>query len=144
MKPAANGNNVSVHYRGTFDDGTVFDSSYDKGEPITFEVGSTELIAGFSEAVVGMNPGETRSISLAPEDAYGPAIPEAVQKVPRTAFGEGFPLNEGVSVQGTAPNGQTMVGVVNSIEEDHVVVDFNHPMAGKNLNFQIQLVSVNF
>ena len=142
MSTAENGNTVSVHYRGTFDDGTVFDSSFDRGDAIEFQIGSGQIIPGFNDAVVGMTPGDSKNISLAPEDAYGPSLAEAVQTVPTSAFPAEMELTEGTKVQGQAPSGQSMVGTIQSREGDNVVVDFNHPMAGKSLNFHIQLLNI--
>lgn len=142
MSTAENGNTVSVHYRGTFDDGTVFDSSFDRGDAITFQLGSGQIIPGFNDAVVGMAPGDAKKISLSPEEAYGPMVEEAVQTVPTSAFPDGMDLTEGLQVQGQAPNGQSMVGTIQSCDGENVIVDFNHPMAGKNLNFHIELLNI--
>ncbi len=142
MTTAANGNTVSVHYRGTFDDGTVFDSSFDRGDAITFQLGSGQIIPGFNDAVIGMSPGDSKKVSLSPDEAYGPTMPEAIQTVPASAFPEGMELNEGTQVTGQAPNGQSMVGTIQSHDGENVVVDFNHPMAGKNLNFHIELLNI--
>ena len=142
MSTAENGNTVSVHYRGTFDDGTVFDSSFDRGDSISFELGSGQIIPGFNDAVVGMTPGDSKNITLTPENAYGPTDEAAVQTVPASAFPAEMELTEGTKVQGQAPNGQSMVGTIQSRTGDDIVVDFNHPMAGKNLNFHIQLLNI--
>ena len=100
MSTANNGDNVSVHYTGTLNDGTKFDSSHDRGEPISFTVGAGQMIAGFDSAVNGMVVGETKSITLEPDQAYGAKNPEAIQVAPKTEFPEGFEFIEGGVVQG--------------------------------------------
>ena len=136
------GNTVSVHYTGTFEDGTVFDTSHNRGEPITFQVGNGQLIAGFDQALPGMAVGEVKKVSLSPEEGYGPRIDEAVQEVPKTAFPSDFDFQEGRTVAGVNPDGSSFQAVVGAVSEDTVEVDMNHPMAGKSLNFEIELVNI--
>lgn len=142
MSKAENGNKVSVHYKGTFNDGTVFDSSYDRGETIDFVVGSNQMIVGFDQAVNGMKIGEVKTVTLAPEDAYGDSDPNAFTQVPKESFPEDFPLQEGVTVQGTDPTGTPLIGTIDKVEDAHVLLNLNHPMAGKELNFEIELVNI--
>jgi len=142
MSKVVSGNTVSVHYRGTLKDGTEFDNSYDRGEPITFQVGGGQMISGFDEGVLGMEVGETKELALSPEQAYGPHIAEAVQVVPKETFPEGFDFEVGGMAQGSNPEGRPMVGTILEHQEESVTLDFNHPMAGKNLNFQIEIVNV--
>jgi len=137
------GDTVSVHYKGTLEDGTVFDSSHDRGETINFEVGAGNMIKGFDTAVVDMEVGEVKSISLTPEEGYGEVNPNALMEVPKASFPNDFPFNEGEVVQGNTPAGQPMVGTINEVNDETVVVDFNHPMAGKDLNFEIELVEIH-
>lgn len=137
------GSTVSVHYRGTLDDGTQFDSSYDRGEAITFEVGNGQMIAGFDAAVVGMTVGEKKDVSLASDEAYGPHNPSAVQSVPKELFEEGFEFTPGSTVQGTNAQGAPVMGTILSEENDSVTLDFNHPMAGHSLNFLIEVVDID-
>lgn len=139
---AKEGRAVQVHYKGTFEDGTVFDSSYDRGETIEFTVGAGEMIPGFDAAVEGMKVGETKTIKIDPENAYGEHNPEGIQTVPKQSFPEDFQFEQGLVIEGNV-QGQPVRGVINQIEGEVVVVDFNHPMAGKNLNFDIELVEVN-
>ena len=143
MSKATNGNMVSVHYKGTFDDGTEFDNSYNRGETINFVLGSQQMIAGFDEAVNGMQVGEKKTIRLTPDKAYGQEDPNAFTEVPRQSFPDDFPLQEGVTVQGTDPEGRPLIGTINKIEESNVLLNLNHPMAGKDLNFEIELVNVD-
>ena len=140
---AENGNTVTVHYVGTLDDGTEFDSSVNR-EPLSFTVGAGEMISGFDKAIEGMKVGEKKNISLEPEQAYGEVNPEAFQTVPNSMFPQDFVAEKGVSVMGQTPDGEQFTARVHSVlEEGAITLDFNHPMAGKNLNFEIELVSVN-
>ncbi len=138
-----NGDTVSVHYRGTLEDGTEFDSSHTRGEAMTFQVGSGQLIAGFDEAVPGMTEGEVKNVTLTPEQAYGPVVAEAVQVVEKTQFPPEFPFEVGQTVSGYGANGQPMAATIQELGDTTVTLDMNHPMAGKSLNFEIELVSIH-
>tara|TARA_B100000902_G_scaffold386095_1_gene428296 strand:+ start:2936 stop:3373 length:438 start_codon:yes stop_codon:yes gene_type:complete len=139
---AKEGREVQVHYKGSFDDGTIFDSSYDRGHTIGFTVGAGEMIAGFDAAVAGMKVGETKQVTLEPEEAYGSHNPDGVQAVPKQSFPQDFQFEEGLVIEGSVED-QPVRGIISEIQDEFVVVDFNHPMAGKNLNFDIELVEVN-
>lgn len=142
MSAIKNGDKVSVHYRGTLDDGTEFDNSYDRGETLTFEVGVGQMIKGFDSGVVGMTVGETKTIKITADEAYGQRQPEAVQSIPKTSFPENFQFIIGQQVQGTGPNGENISAVLISEEEETATLDFNHPLAGKDLNFSVELVEI--
>ena len=139
---AKEGREVQVHYKGTFDDGTVFDSSYERGESIGFTVGAGEMIPGFDKAVKGMKIGETKKVTIEPSDAYGEHNPDGVQAVPKDSFPEDFEFEKGLVIEGNVED-QPVRGVINEVRDDFVVVDFNHPMAGRSLNFDIELMEVN-
>ena len=143
MSKVENGKNVSVHYVGKFDDGTEFDSSRTRGETLSFEVGSGQLITGFDNAVVGMTVGETKSIKLSPDEGYGPSNPEAVQDVSIDMFPENFEFVVGATVVGQNETGNQMVAKIESVTDESVKLDFNHPMAGKNLNFEIEVMEIS-
>lgn len=143
MSVVENGNTVSVHYRGTLNDGTEFDSSHSRGETLSFEVGAGQMITGFDAALPGMTVGETKNITLAAEQAYGESNPEAITDVPKSSFPDGFNFQVNSVVQGQNDLGQPVVGTINEIKENDVTIDFNHPMAGKDLNFEIELVSID-
>ena len=100
------------------------------------------MIPGFSDACGGMIEGESRSITIPKEEAYGEHNPEAYQTVPRTAFGEDFPLEIGGTVQGNGPQGR-FFATVHILNEDSVVLDMNHPLAGEDLTFEIEMISIN-
>ena len=136
------GNKVKVHYKGTLEDGTVFDSSYDRGEPIDVEVGTGQVIAGFDAALPGMTVGDTKTINLPPDQAYGERNEEAIVEVARKNFPENFVFTEGEVVQGTNEAGFPLVGTLQEDKGEAFVVDFNHPMAGKTLNFDIEVVDI--
>jgi len=143
MSSVKDGQTVSVHYEGTFDDGTVFDSSRSRGTELTFQLGSGQLIAGFNDAVLGMEVGQTKKIHLEPKDAYGRVYEEAVKTMPRGVFPEEFELVEGATVQGQNEMGQQLLAKIMSYTDDEVTLDMNHPMAGKDLNFEIELLNVD-
>ena len=135
-----NGQNVSVHYVGTLSDGTEFDNSRTRGQTLDFQLGSGQLLTGFNDAIVGMSIGETKTITLSAEEAYGQPQQEAIQDVPRQAFAEDFEFVVGGTVQGNGPGGQ-FIAVVQSVNEEVVTLDLNHPLAGKDLTFEVELVS---
>ena len=137
---AGKGRKVAVHYRGTLDDGEEFDSSQDR-EPLEFVVGSGELIPGFEKAVVGMEPGQEKTVSLEPEDAYGPYEDELVIEGPRNSFPEAE-IRLGQSFTVHLHDGEEAVGRVVRVAGDTVALDFNHPLAGKRLTFHVHVVSV--
>ena len=137
-----NGQTVKVHYKGTFDDGNEFDSSYSRGEPISVEVGKGQVIKGFDNALVSMSVGDVKKVSLQPEEAYGDVIPQAFVNVQKTGFPENYEFNEGNVVPLTAPTGQQMQGLISEVKDDSVIVNLNHPLAGKSLNFDIELIEI--
>ena len=137
-----NGDVVSVHYKGTLEDGAVFDSSHTREEPLTFQVGGGQVIPGFDQGVLGMLVGQTKTVSIEPANAYGPRNEEATQVIPKTAFPPGFPFEVGQTVEGTGGNGQQMAATIASEDKFTVTLDLNHPLAGKNLNFEIELVNI--
>ena len=142
MSKIENGNTVSVHYVGTLDDGTEFDSSRTRNEPLTCNIGGGQLIKGFNDALIGMTSGETKNISIDSKDAYGSIIKEAFQTVPKTRFPENFEFEIGGTVQGKGADGRMVSACIDNVDEQTVVLNFNHPMAGKNLNFEIEVLEI--
>ena len=142
MSQVKEGDNISLHYTGTLDDGTVFDSS-DGREPLSFTVGSGEVIQGFDEGVRGMEVGETRDIQIAPEQAYGEYYEELVRVVPRQAFPEGMTPAIGMTLELELPSGQSLPVRIIDIEGEEITLDANHLLAGETLNFKIHIVSIN-
>jgi peptidylprolyl isomerase len=133
------GDVVQVHYLGTLADGTVFDSSEGR-EPLSFTVGSGQIIPGFEAAVIDLEPGGKVTVTIAAEDAYGPRIPELEHAVKVDDFGT-EPYVGGM-VNLVSPDGDEMPGRIVAIEGDDVFLDFNHPLAGEVLTFEIELVGV--
>jgi FKBP-type peptidyl-prolyl cis-trans isomerase 2 len=142
MSKVEKGQTVKVHYRGTFTDGQEFDNSQVRGRPINFIVGEGNVIKGFETAVIGMAEGETKSITLPPESAYGPINPEAVIEVEKERFPSDFAFVKDGFVRSTRFDGRPVFGKITEIKDESVVLDVNHPMAGKELNFEIQLVEI--
>ncbi|MDY0341095.1 MAG: peptidylprolyl isomerase [Coriobacteriia bacterium] len=139
MKPQ-NGDTVHVHYTGTLADGTEFDSSRGR-EPLSFPIGEEAVIPGFEAAVTELEVGETVTVTIPAAQAYGERIDEARQEVPLDAFGESLPqAGWGVELQG--PDGQRVNAVVAAIGEEFVTLDFNHPLAGQDLTFDLELVQI--
>jgi peptidylprolyl isomerase len=139
---ATNGHTVSVHYKGTLIDGTEFDNSRTRGQTLDFELGTGAMIEGFNNAVVGMTIGETKSITLEPDEAYGPINPEAFKPAPKEAFGPDFEFVIGELVQGNSPEGQ-FLAKIHEVSEDTVTLNLNHPLAGEQLTFEISLMEIH-
>jgi FKBP-type peptidyl-prolyl cis-trans isomerase 2 len=140
MSQATSGNTVKVHYTGTLSDGTQFDSSRGR-EPLEVTLGQNMVIPGFEQGLEGMAVGETKSIEIPSEEAYGPHIPEMVQEVPRDQIPAEIELEVGIQLQAEGPNGP-MVLVVTELSDEAVTVDGNHPLAGKDLNFELELMEI--
>ena len=139
---AASGSSVRVHYTGTLNDGTVFDTSRDGESTLDFELGARNLIPEFEAAIIGMTAGETKEFKIDAANAYGPPSADAIVKVPKSAFPEGFEFIIGNPVQGQSQEGQPLHAIILAEEEGEIVLDHNHPLAGKDLNFEVELVEV--
>ena len=136
------GKSVKVHYRGTFDDGTQFDSSYDRGEPLEFICGAGQMIKGFDKAVADMEVGQVVDVHLMPEEAYGPVDPEAIITIEIRQLPGSENLNVGERVFLRNMMGQPFPVTVTAKDDTNITLDANHEMAGKELNFRIELVEV--
>ena len=138
-EPAKNGDRVRVHYTGRLEDGQVFDSSQG-GEPLEFTVGAGEVIPGFDEAVRGMNVGDTRTVEIESDDAYGPRRDGLVTQVAREAAQ--FPVEPQVGMHFALPlqDGSQIEVVITEVTDTHVTIDGNHPLAGEKLIFDLELV----
>jgi peptidylprolyl isomerase len=136
---ADQGDTVRVHYTGRLTDGSVFDSSEGRS-PLEFRIGDATVIAGFEEGVTGLEPGGRRTVEIAPENAYGPRDERLVHLVEADAFAMD-PYVDG-EVELLAPDGETMRGRITAVEAEGVTLDFNHPLAGQTLVFDIELVEV--
>lgn len=141
MSQAKSGDTVKIHYTGTLDDGTEFDSSAG-GEPLEFTLGTGNVIPGFDKAVQGMAVGETKSVNIPPEEAYGARNDQMIQDVPKSALPEDLEPTEGMALRAQGRDGQVMNLTVTAVGDDSITVDGNHPLAGKALNFDIELVAI--
>lgn len=141
MKKAETGNSITVHYTGKFEDGQVFDTSLTEGrEPLTTVLSEdTNLIKGFTEALYGLTEGEKKTVELNPEDAYGEVMEDLISDVPLENMPEGVKAGDMLQAQG--PNGVFNVLVV-EVNETTAKVDANHPLAGKKLIFDLEVVSI--
>ncbi|HSG48005.1 MAG TPA: peptidylprolyl isomerase [Longimicrobiales bacterium] len=140
MSHAANGDTVHIHYTGRLDDGTVFDSSRDR-EPLAFTLGSGQVIPGFDDAVAGMAVGDAKTVTIAADRAYGPKRDEMILEFPRTDLPEGLEPQVGQHLHMATPEGQTFQVEVVAATEESLTLDANHPLAGKDLTFDIELVA---
>ena len=138
---AKDGDTVSVHYTGTLEDGSVFDSSVDR-EPLEFTLGQGQVIAGFEQAVLGMKVGETKNIHIPVDEAYGPHLDELVLEIDRSELPEDLDPKVGEQLQMTQPDGRTMIVPVIAASETTITIDANNRLAGKDLNFEIELVEI--
>ena len=136
------GKKVRVHYRGTLNDGTQFDSSYDRNEPLEFVCATGMMIKGFDAAVVNMEVGEKVNVHLMPEEAYGPADPKKIISIPFAQLPGSEKLEIGQPVMLQDMYGQAFRVTVKDKSEDTITFDMNHEMAGKELNFEIELLEV--
>ena len=141
MSQAKTGDTVRIHYTGTLDDGTRFDSSEGR-EPLEFVVGSGQVIPGFDKAVEGMAVGENKSVRIPADEAYGPRHEQLIQEVPKTALPDDIQPAVGMQLQAQAQDGQVLQLVVTEVAEASIIVDGNHPLAGQALGFDIQLVEI--
>jgi FKBP-type peptidyl-prolyl cis-trans isomerase SlyD len=138
--PVQDGKKVSLNYTLTVD-GQVVDSTSER-EPLTFTQGSGELMPGLGRGIAGLKPGEKKSITVRPAEAYGPVNPEAIVEIPKAQFPSNMNLNPGMTLQvGTNDGGQRMIRIV-EVKNNSVVVDMNHPLAGKTLKFDVEILSV--
>lgn len=137
---AAVGDRVEVHYTGSLEDGTVFDSSKDR-EPLAFIIGDGTMIAGFDEAVIGMEVGDIKSVTIPAAKAYGPYRQDLVVVLPREELAEDVEIGQKVPLQNVTSGSMVYFTVV-EITDTEVTLDANHPLAGHDLTFVIEMVSI--
>jgi len=138
---AKDGDTVKVQYTGTLEDGSIFDTSVG-GEPIEFTLGQGQLIPGFEKAVIGMKVGESKTVNIPVDDAYGPYRDDLVAVVAREELPEGMNPVVGQQLQVTEADGTIIIVTVIKVAETTITIDANHPLAGKNLTFEIKLVEI--
>ncbi len=135
------GDTVHLHYTGTLLDGTPFDSSEGR-DPLAFVVGSGQIIPGLDTAIPGMQVGDKKVVKIGADDAYGQLNPDMRQAVPRDGIPADIPLEVGIQLQMQTPDGQVMPVTVVEVDEATVTLDANHPLAGKDLQFDIELIKI--
>lgn len=141
MTQVKSGDTIKVHYTGKLQDGTIFDSSSDR-EPLEFTIGNKQIIPGFEDAVVGMAVGDSKTVTLTQEEAYGSYREDMIAVVERNQFPENINPEIGQQFQVPQENGETVVVTVTEMTDENVTLDGNHPLAGKDLTFDIELVEI--
>ncbi len=141
MSQAKSGDTVKIHYTGKLEDGRVFDTSTGH-EPLQFKIGEGMVIAGFEQAIVSMNKSDSKTTKIQAKDAYGPHLNEMVQSIDRTHFPEHIKPQIGQQLQIPRDDGKDILVKVANVSESSVTLDANHPLAGKDLTFDIQLVGI--
>ena len=141
MVQAKKGDKVKVHYTGKLEDGSVFDSS-GGGSPLEFTLGQGQVIPGFDQGVLGMEPGESKVLNIPVDQAYGPHNPDGVFEIDRSELPPDVPLEVGMRLQGNQPGGRVAEITIVEFDDARVKMDGNHPLAGKALTFDIQLVEI--
>jgi peptidylprolyl isomerase len=142
MAQAKTGDKVKVHYTGRLDDGTVFDSS-DNRPPLEFTIGNGEIIPGFEKAVIGMEIGESKSTKIISDQAYGEHRQELVGEVKRNMVPDSLKPEVGQRLEMARPDGQTIPVIITAMTDEAITIDANHPLAGKDLTFEIKLMEIH-
>lgn len=142
MTKVNSGDTVKVHYIGKLKEGEVFDSSRERNEPFIFKTGHGMVIPGFNDAVVGMMIGEIKKVTIPPAEGYGDRLDEFVLKVPKNRFPEGADLTAGMTFALNDGMGRSLPATIVEITGDDVTLDANHPLAGKTLMFEIELLEI--
>lgn len=141
MEQAKRGDSVKVHYTGKLDDGTIFDTSEDR-DPLQFTLGKGQVIPGFEAAIIGMNPGQSKVAKIPSNQAYGPYRKEMVIEVERKDFPGEINPEVGQQLQLSQPDGRAIIVTTTNVTESKITLDANHPLAGKDLTFDIKLVEI--
>lgn len=136
------GTQVTLHFALELEDGSVVDSNFD-AEPVTFVMGDGNLLPGFEEALLGLQAGDEKSFVITPEKGFGGYNPENIQEFPRDQFPDDVELSEGLVLSFADAQNNEMPGVVQEFDENTVTVDFNHPLAGRDIEFSVRIVDVN-
>ncbi|WP_372916870.1 peptidylprolyl isomerase [Salegentibacter sp.] len=142
MSQVKQNDTVKVHYTGKLTDGQVFDSSVERGEPIEFTMGQGQLIPGFEKGLIDMEVNEKKTINIPKEEAYGEPREELVQEVPKSQLPEEIKPEVGMGLVSKSPDGNEMNLVVKEVKDESIVVDGNHPLAGKDLVFDLEVVEI--
>jgi peptidylprolyl isomerase len=140
-KKVQNGDKIKVHYTGKYEDGQVFDSSVDR-DPLEVEVGTAQVIRGFEDALVGMEKGEKKTVTIPPEQGYGQHDPALLIEIPNSNVPENMTPEVGMKLRLTDDKGKSVLVVVKEIGENSIKLDANHPLAGKVLVFDLELINI--
>jgi peptidylprolyl isomerase len=140
-KTVKNGDKIKVHYTGKYEDGQVFDSSADR-DPLEVEVGAAQVIKGFEDALVGMEKGEKKTVTIPPDQAYGQHDPALLIEIPHSNVPDDMTPEVGMKLRLTDDKGKSVLVTVTEIGEESIKLDANHPLAGKALTFDLELVSI--
>lgn len=141
MQQAKKGDKVKVHYHGKLTTGETFDSSEGR-DPLPFEIGSGMVIKGFDDGVTGMAVGDKKTITIPAEEAYGPVNPDMIIEMPKDRLPQDMEVEVGMPLVMSDPQGQQFQVTVKEITDDNIVLDANHPLAGKDLVFDLELVEI--
>ena len=143
MSQATNGSVVRINYTGKLTNGTVFDTSkVDGREPLSFRLGQNQVLPKLEAEIIGMSVGEKKTVAVDANDAYGPHQKQAIQKIPRSEIPDGVDLTVGTNLQATGHDGEIVPLRVLAANEETVTLDANHPLAGHNLTFEIELIEI--
>ncbi|MEC7464313.1 MAG: peptidylprolyl isomerase [Pseudomonadota bacterium] len=143
MSQATNGSVVRINYTGKLTNGTVFDTSkVDGREPLSFRLGQNQVLPKLEAEIIGMSVGEKKTVAVDANDAYGPHQKQAIQKIPRSEIPDGVDLTVGNNLQATGHDGEIVPLRVLAANEETVTLDANHPLAGHNLTFEIELIEI--
>jgi FKBP-type peptidyl-prolyl cis-trans isomerase 2 len=141
LSKAKDGDTVKVHYTGTLENGEVFDTSKEK-EPLEFQLGQGQLIPGFEKAVIGMSEGDSTTVDIPSDEAYGEVREDLIINVPKNQLPDDVEPQVGMQLQVNQQNGQPIPVRITEIKEEELILDANHPLAGKDLTFEIELLEV--
>jgi peptidylprolyl isomerase len=141
MSQAQAGDTVRINYTGAFEDGTTFDSSQGR-DPLEFQLGAGQIIPGLERAITGMEVGEKKQVSVAPSEGYGERDETRIQTVARAQLPEDIPTDPGTQLAMQTQDGQTIPVTVTEADDESVTLDANHPLAGRELNFDVELVEI--
>tara|TARA_R110000772_G_scaffold2410_1_gene8298 strand:- start:24878 stop:25336 length:459 start_codon:yes stop_codon:yes gene_type:complete len=136
------GSKVTVHYIGKLDNDSEFDNSYTRNTPLSFEVGKNEMIPGFESAVLNREVNEKFTVKIPSDQAYGKYSEENIQEVPKEQLNLPDDVPMGIQIQGTAPDGKQFMCILKEVKDNSAFLDLNHPLAGKDLNFDIEILEI--
>lgn len=137
------GDNVKIDYIGKFDDGSVFDASEKHGEPLEFTAGAGQVIPGFDSALMGMEVGQKKSVVISPSDGYGETKEELIKHIPKDRIPSDHEPQKGMMMVVSTPDGGQFPAKIIDVTENDIVIDLNHPLAGKTLHFELTVVGIN-